>query len=39
MKMLVAKYEMYLSYLWYSGSDNVFYLIVQYNPLLVGMHD
>ena len=35
----VSKYEMCLSNLWYSGSDNVFYLVVQYNPLLVGMHD
>ena len=39
MMMLITKYEMHLLDLWYSGNDNIFYLVVQYNPLLVGMHD
>ena len=37
-ELLIAKYEMHLSSLWYSSSDNVFDLIVQYNLLLMGMH-
>ena len=37
--MLITKYQMHLLDLWHSGNDNVFYLVVQYNPLQVGMHD
>ena len=39
MKMSVTKYEIHLLDLWHSDNDNAFYLIVQYNPLQVGMHD